>query len=52
MLIALRLAKAGYFCGDPAWVLDARVDHVLAAFEYENFQADYELVSYELNKGG
>ncbi|MGO8695999.1 MAG: hypothetical protein ACLQMF_20235 [Rectinemataceae bacterium] len=52
MMIALRLAKAGYYGGDPERALEARVDHVLAAIEFERFVADYELVNYELNKGG
>jgi hypothetical protein len=50
MLVALRLAKAGYYGGSLQAVLEARADHVLAALEFEGFQADYELVSYELNK--
>lgn len=52
MLVALRLAKVGYYGGSPERVLRARVDHVLAALEYEMFVSEYELVSYELNKGG
>lgn len=50
LLIALRLAKAGYFGGDPAAVLAGRVDLVLAAMEYEKFENDKEEVYYELNK--
>lgn len=49
-MVALRLAKAGYWNGDPAAVLDARVDLVLEALDYEKFTADFESVYLEMNK--
>lgn len=48
--MALKLSKEGYYDGNPESVLQARVDHVLAALEYEKFQIDYEVVFRELNK--
>lgn len=51
MLIALKLAKAGYYGGDIQAVLSANVDHVFTAWEYEVFLSDYEIADYELNKG-
>jgi hypothetical protein len=49
--VALRLAKAGYYGGDPAAVLEARVDLVLAALQYEAFTDEYERSAMELNRG-
>ena len=49
-MVALRLAKAGYYGGDPGRVKDAPVDDVLNAFAYEGFVSDYESVEYELNR--
>lgn len=49
-MLALRLAKVGYFGGDPERVLNGRVDLVLEALEYERFQGEYEDVYYEINK--
>jgi len=37
--------------GDPGKVLEAPVDLVLAAAQYEGFKADYERAFIELNKG-
>jgi len=51
MLAALRLAKAGYYGGDPEAVLRARVDMVLAVAQYEYFLAEYQEEEYLLNKG-
>ena len=51
MFVALRIAKAGYYSGDPQKVLEARVDYVLSILEYESFNSDYERVYTELNKG-
>lgn len=49
-LIALRLAKAGWFNGDPSAVLEAPASAVLDALEYERFHAELEDAMYELNK--
>lgn len=48
--MALRLAKAGYYGGDPGRVKMAPVDDVLNALAYESFVGEYEAVEYELNK--
>lgn len=50
MIIALRLAKAGYAGGDPERILKMRADFVLAAIQYEKFVKDYEGAFIELNK--
>lgn len=49
--ISLRLAKAGWWEGDPGKIMRAPADEVLAAVQYENFLSDYEYATYELNKG-
>lgn len=49
-MIALRLAKAGYYGGDPEKVLQGRVDHILDAIEFERFTADFEDAYIEMNK--
>lgn len=51
-MVAYRLARAGYWSGDPERVLKARVDLVLEAVEYENFMNDYSETEYEINKEG
>ena len=51
-MIALRLAKSGYWGGDPERVLSARVDLVIDAMYYERMTAEYEAAEYELNKEG
>lgn len=50
MLIALRLAKAGYAGGDPERILKMRADIVIAALQYEGFIGDYEAAYIELNR--
>lgn len=49
-MIALKMAKMGYYGGDPINVLNARVDMVISIMEYEKFQNDYENTYWELNK--
>lgn len=50
MFVALRLAKAGYFGGDPLQILRARADIVESIIEYEQFEADYQSEYIALNK--
>lgn len=50
MMVALRLAKAGYAGGDPERVLKMRADTVIAAIQYEAFINDYERAYIELNR--
>ncbi len=48
----MRLAKAGYFGGNPDAVKAAPVDTVLKILHYETFESEYERAYTELNKGG
>ncbi len=48
--MALRLARGGWFGGDPGRVKAAPVVDVLNALSYEGFVGEYEAVEYELNK--
>ena len=50
MIVALKVAKAGYYNGDPDKVLQSRVDHVLMILDYEKFSYDYQDVYDEINK--
>lgn len=50
MGVALRLAKVGWWQGDPGRILKAPADEVLAAIQYENYLNDYENTIYEMNK--
>ena len=51
MLIACKVAKAGYYGGDVDKILyEVPYDLVLNAFHYENFINDYEATYFELNK--
>ena len=50
MIVALKVAKAGYYSGDPEKVLQAKVDHVMLIIEYEKFNDDYQDVYMEINK--
>ena len=50
LVVALKLAKAGYCGGDPERIFQMRVDIVMAALHYEAFRADYERAFYELNR--
>lgn len=52
MLVALRLAKSGYYNGDPDKVLKGKVSHVISLMEYERFIHRYEEAYTELNKKG
>lgn len=49
-MIAIKLAKLGYYQGDPEQVLNAKVDTIISIMEYEKFVYDYELTYLELNK--
>jgi len=49
MLVAFRLAKAGYYGGDPEAVLRARADTVLSLVQYEIFLNEYQEEEYLLN---
>lgn len=49
--MALRLAKAGYYGGDPGKVLAAPVDLVLGALHYERFLDEYQEAALNLSRG-
>lgn len=42
MIIALRLAKGGWWSGSPSSILAAPADEVMLAMQYENFKGSYE----------
>lgn len=48
--MAVKLAKAGYWGGDPGAVKRAPIDEVLAAYDYEDFCSEYEAADYQLQK--
>jgi hypothetical protein len=48
--LALKLARAGYWQGDPGRIMQAPSDEVLAALQYEEFVAEYESATIELNR--
>lgn len=50
MTMALRLAKSGWWNGDPMAVLRAPADAVVLAAQYDNFKSDYESEMMKLNK--
>jgi hypothetical protein len=50
MLTALRLAKEGWYGGDPALVLSAPADHVMLALQYGSFLVEYESEMHRLNR--
>ena len=49
-LMVLRLAREGFGGGDPERILSMPTNHVLDAWEFVNFQAEYEETTMELNK--
>jgi len=49
-LMALRLAREGFWGGQPERIQQAPLDLVLDAWEFVNFQAEYEETTIELNK--
>ena len=49
MALALRLAKGGYWGGDPEQVLRAPADQVVLAMHYEDFTVKYENEMHRLN---
>jgi hypothetical protein len=50
LIIALKIAKMGYYGGNPENVLKARIDMVVSIMEYEKYTIDYENTYWELNK--
>ena len=49
-LYPLRLAREGFWGGDPQKIHEAPTNLVLDAWEFINFQAEYEETSLEINK--
>lgn len=50
LVVALKLAKSGWWGGDPGKVMQAPADEVMAAAQYSNFVVDYENATFQLNK--
>lgn len=50
LVVALRLAKAGYMGGDPRAVQGAPVDVVVSMLQYENFLGEYERTWIHMNR--
>jgi hypothetical protein len=50
--LRVKIAKLGYYCGDPHLVGEATVTDVLDILAYEAFEADYMTTERELNKDG
>ena len=48
--MALRLAKNGWWGGDPDKILGAPADSVMKAVHYEDFKGEYEAELMRLNK--
>lgn len=46
----MKLAKKGYYGGNPMMILDCPVDVVIGMLEYEDFENEYENAYIELNK--
>ena len=49
-MVAFRLASGGWWGGDPEKVLQAPVEQVMIALQYEKYKSDYEAVYVELNR--
>lgn len=50
LFIAVRLAKAGYYGGDPDAIMKAPAITVLRVIQYEEFERDYTEAARQLNK--
>lgn len=48
--MALRLAKGGWWNGDPGLIMKAPCDEVMAALRYEGFLSEYEGAVVDLNR--
>lgn len=51
LFIALRLAKIGFYGGNPERILKAPVDIVLRMLDYEQFEADLSKAYEDIAKG-
>ena len=49
-LICLKIAKAGYWGGDPYKVSKATPDWIIKTLDYQNFCNDYEQQLHTLNR--
>lgn len=49
-LMSLRLAREGFGSGDPERVMAMPTDVVFDAWEFINFQNEYEETAHELNR--
>ena len=46
----MRIAKLGYYSGDPGKVRKALVTDIFDILDYEKFLNDYEFTEYKLNE--
>lgn len=46
----MRLAKAGYYSGDPKKILEAPIDMVMGILDYESFEHDLSEAYAEIRK--
>ena len=51
LVIALRLARGGWWGSDPGAVMRAPADEVMAALRYDDFVGRYEAEMVRLNRG-
>lgn len=49
-IISLKVAKAGYYGGNPAFVRQAPIDDVISILDYENFLGEYEFTEFKMNE--
>jgi hypothetical protein len=49
-VVACKLARAGYWGGDPGAIKRAPLDEVLAVADYEDFVGDYEKADWEMQQ--
>jgi len=49
LFYGMKLAKLGYYCGDPEKVMRAPCDVILQIIKYEIFENDLEKAYYDLN---
>jgi hypothetical protein len=49
LVVALRVARAGYYGGDPERVLKASFPMVMAIIQYEDFCNEYERTFHKIN---
>lgn len=49
-IICLKIAKMGYYGGNPDFVRKAPVDDIISILDYENYNIEYEKKFADLNR--